>query len=100
MDKEGNIALGYSASSSTKFPSVRYATRLHGDPLATLSPEKVLKQGSGSQTASNRWGDYSALSVDPVTDCLFWYTNEYYNTSGGTSWKTIIGAFTEPTCVP
>ena len=32
MDKDGNIAIGYSVSSTTLFPSIRYATRLASDP--------------------------------------------------------------------
>jgi hypothetical protein len=98
MDEDGNIALGYSTSSSTLFPSIRYATRQPGDPLGTLEPERVLRAGNGSQTGSNRWGDYSAMSVDPVTGCQFWYTNEYYSPSSGSNWKTAIGAFTMPGC--
>ena len=98
MDETGNIALGYSISSTTLFPGIRYATREPGDPAGTLEPEKVLRAGNGSQTASNRWGDYSAMSVDPVTDCQFWYTNEYYSPSSGSNWKTAIGAFTMPGC--
>jgi hypothetical protein len=94
MDAGGNIALGYSASSSSRFPSIRYATRAPKDPLGTLGPEKVLQKGRGSQTGSNRWGDYSAMTVDPVGDCQFWYTNEYYNPSSATTWRTRVGAFT------
>ena len=43
------------------------------------------------------------MSVDPVDDCTFWYTNEYYDTqANGTTgnWHTRIGAFTFPSCVP
>ena len=98
MDEDGNIALGYSASSSSLFPAIRYATRQRTDPLGTLEPERTLRPGNGSQTGSNRWGDYSAMSVDPVTDCQFWYTNEYYSPSSATNWKTAIGAFTMPGC--
>jgi hypothetical protein len=100
MDKNGDIALGYSASSSSEFPSIRYATRAPGDPLGTLGTEKTLKQGKGSQTGSNRWGDYTGMAVDPVTDCQFWYTNEYYNLSSGSNWRTRVGAFTVPGCGP
>jgi len=93
MDRRGNIALGYSVSSSNAFPSIRYATRTKADPLGTLGKEKVLKAGGGSQTGSDRWGDYTAMTIDPVDGCQFWYTNEYYEVSASTSWKTAIGAF-------
>ncbi|MEI8083973.1 MAG: hypothetical protein WCI74_19215, partial [Actinomycetes bacterium] len=93
MDADGNIALGYSASSATAYPSIRYATRAPSDPLGTLQPERVMLAGTGSQLASDRWGDYSAMSVDPATDRAFWYTNEYYSPSADTAWRTAIGTF-------
>ena len=72
---QGNIALGFSASSSSINPQIRYAGRLTTDPLNTLSGEQNLFDGTGSQTGtSNRWGDYSDLTVDPVDDCTFYYT--------------------------
>jgi uncharacterized membrane protein len=98
MDHAGNIALGYSASSSTVSPSVRYTGRVAGDPLGTMTQgEGVLLTGTGSQTGHPRWGDYSSMSVDPVDDCTFWYTNEYFTTTG-TRWHTRIGSFTLPGC--
>ncbi len=36
LDHTGNMALGYSVSSSTVYPSVRYTGRLTGDPLGAL----------------------------------------------------------------
>ena len=98
MDGSGNIALGYSVSSSALFPSIHYATRAASDPVGTLQAEAVLINGGGSQTASNRWGDYSGMSVDPADDCRFWYTNEYYPVNATTTWKTRVGAFKYPTC--
>jgi len=37
MDNEGDLAVGFSASSSTIFPQVRYAGRLATDPINTLA---------------------------------------------------------------
>ena len=55
--------------------------------------------GTGSQTAtSNRWGDYSPMSVDPVGDCTFCYTQEYYATNSSFNWRTRIGNFKFGTC--
>ncbi len=95
MDGEGNIALGFSVSSSNVFPSVRYVSRLATDPLGTMpGGEVTLVAGAGSQRQSfNRWGDYSTMSVDPVDDCTFWYTQEYYANSGSFDFKTRIGSF-------
>lgn len=99
MDHVGNIALGYSVSSSTVYPSVRYSGRLAGDPLGTMPQGEVeLVAGSGSQTGSSRWGDYSTMSLDPTDDCTFWYTQQYVKTTGSNSWTTRIGSFRFPGC--
>jgi hypothetical protein len=100
MDQQGNLAIGYSASSSSIFPQIRYAGRLATDPVNTLAQaEAILFAGTGSQTGtSNRWGDYSAISIDPVDDCTFWYTNEYYATTTSFNWRTRIGSFKFPGC--
>jgi hypothetical protein len=36
MDKQGNMALGYSASSGTVFPGISYVGRLVSDPLGVM----------------------------------------------------------------
>ena len=84
MDFTGDLAIGFSASDTTINPQIRYAGRLVDDPLNTLAQgEAHLFDGTGSQTGtSGRWGDYSAMTVDPVDDCTFWYTQEYYPTTG------------------
>ncbi len=77
MDQSGNMALGYSASdATTTFPSSWYTGRLVGDPLGTMPQgEGSIINGTGSQTGSQRWGDYTSMNVDPVDDCTFWYVN-------------------------
>ncbi len=97
-DNQGNIALGFSASSETIHPQIRYAGRLATDPLNILSGERHLFDGTGSQIdrpcdpdedpdcdpepPTYRWGDYSDMTVDPVDDCTFYYTNEYLRKDG------------------
>ena len=99
MDGSGDIAVGYSASSTSLNPSVRYTGRVPGDPLGTLAAETTLKAGTGSQLANlSRWGDYSAMTVDPIDDCTFWYTNEYLKSSGTFNWSTWISSFRYPGC--
>jgi hypothetical protein len=94
MDKQGNIALGYSASSTAIKPAIRFATRLATDAPNTLSNETVVVQGTGSQTGTlSRWGDYSHMSIDPVDDCTFWYTTEYLKADGTFNWSTRIASF-------
>jgi hypothetical protein len=104
VDQAGNMALGYSASSTGMYPAIRYVGRLATDPPNTLGQgEMTLIAGSGAQTNNpsgspiSRWTDYSAMSVDPVDDCTFWYTNEYYAVTGY-NWQTRIGSFKFPGC--
>ena len=95
MDGQGNMALGFSTSSSSIYPQLRYAGRLATDPLNTLGQgEAHLFDGTGSQSGTgNRWGDYASLTVDPVDDATFWFTSEYYAASGQYNWRTRIGSF-------
>jgi len=48
--------------------------------------------------SSNRWGDYSSMSVDPTDDCTFWYTQEYYETTGSFDFNTRICSFKFADC--
>jgi Carboxypeptidase regulatory-like domain/Kelch motif len=99
-DALGDLAVGFSASSSSINPQIRYAGRLAGDPPSTLAQgETTLFAGTGSQTDTvSRWGDYSDLTVDPSDDCTFWYTQEYYQTTSSFNWRTRIGNFKFPNC--
>jgi len=100
QDKQGNMALGYSVSSSTINPGIRYTGRAAGDPLGSMQAETSILEGTGSQTGQNlsRWGDYSAMTVDPVDGCTFWYTTEYLKTNGAFNWSTRIASFKFQTC--
>ena len=103
IDASGDIAVGYSVSSASTFPSIRVAGRLAGDPAGQLSQgEETLIAGTGSQTGSQngrgRWGDYSAMQVDPTDGCTFWYTQEYIQTTSADNWQTRIGSFKFPSC--
>jgi hypothetical protein len=98
-DHSGNIGLGYTLSSSSTYPSVAYTGRLAIDPTGGMTlPEGIIQSGSASQVGTDRWGDYSEMSIDPVDDCTFWYVNEYLSTSGTFAWRTRIGEFSLPTC--
>ena len=106
MDQQGNIAVGYSASSSTVFPSIRYAGRRVDDPLNDLSQgEAVFQAGGGSMyvgtfsgRGASRWGDYTAMQLDPTDDCTFWYINQYFPVSHDFDWHTRFGSFEFPLC--
>ncbi|MEO6350110.1 MAG: S-layer homology domain-containing protein [Candidatus Limnocylindrales bacterium] len=113
VDRAGNMAIGYSVASATLYPAIRYAGRLVTDPVNTLGQtEASLIEGGGSQTHifsdgtdDERWGDYSAMTLD-LDGCTFWYTTEYYPvqipnngtpSSGNGDFHTRIGHFRYPT---
>jgi hypothetical protein len=101
MDQSGDIALGFSVSSTSLHPQVHYTGRLAGDASGTMTQgEGSIIDGPGSQTGSSlsRWGDYSAMTVDPSDDCTFWYTNQYLPSNGAFNWRTRIGSFKFPNC--
>ncbi|MEP6484526.1 MAG: hypothetical protein ABJB01_08750 [Rudaea sp.] len=111
VDGKGNMAVGYSTSgtAASSFPSIAYSGRLVTDTLNQLPQTEVqLAAGLGSQNTCgtscgpiSRWGDYSAMTIDPADDCTFWYTNMYYATSAHSSnarWDTQIGSFKFPGC--
>jgi hypothetical protein len=98
-DKQGDIAMGYSLSGASLFPSISVTGRTPGDPKGALEGESVLLAGGGAQTGLSRWGDYSAMTIDPQDDCTFWFTTEYLKASGPfQNWSTEIIAFQFPGC--
>jgi hypothetical protein len=100
MDRDGNMLLGFSASSSSLDPSIRYTGRLVTDPLGTMPQgEGTIITGTGAQTDNaSRWGDYSHMSIDPLDDCTFWYTTEYVQTTGTRPWRTKWASVKYPSC--
>ncbi|HBX69062.1 MAG TPA: hypothetical protein DEH25_06690, partial [Chloroflexi bacterium] len=109
-DRVGNMALGFSISSSAMNPAIKYAGRLRTDPFDTLPQGEVYFSMDGSNTyyagsqtdgdtdaLDGQWGRQSQMSVDPMDECIFWYTNMYYETTGE-NWNTRIGWFSFPDC--
>jgi hypothetical protein len=95
VDNSGNTAIGYSVSSSTTHPGIRYAGRLESDPPGNLAQgEATMFDGPGSQTDSfGRWGDYSMTTIDPSDGMTFWHVNEYYPSNSSFNYATRIGKF-------
>ena len=89
-DRAGNVAVAYNASSSQMYPSQYFASRAATDPLNTLGNETLLNPGNASQTTTYLWDTRSSLTVDPVDDCTYWYTQQYIPYQGATLWVTLI----------
>jgi hypothetical protein len=91
VDQSGNTVVGYSTSSTTTFPSIRYAGRLESDPPGDLAQgEGIMFAGVGAQTSGSRWGDYTRTEVDPSNGMDFWHINQYAQSG---DWHTRIGKF-------
>ncbi len=97
MDRAGNIAVGYSRSSASLYPSIAVAlgtvsstNMTTGENLTPLSLESFIATGTGSQTSYSRWGDYAHMSVDPADGCTLWFTSQYQTVTGVFDWSTRI----------
>ena len=91
MDGAGNIGMGYTLISDTRFPSTAITGRRATDPLGEMTfAESIIAEGQ-SWNGSQRWGDYAAMTIDPADQSTFWFTNEYAGANGG--WNTKIASF-------
>jgi hypothetical protein len=98
MDAVGNMALGYSISGYSMYPSIRFTGRMKHDPPGLMTiRETTIIDGTGSQTGiwsqQSRWGDYSTMTVDPAAPSTFWYGQEYYATTSFNEWRTRVASF-------
>lgn len=95
MNQDGAIGLIYTVSSNDKNPAIRYTGRPQGAPLGQMTfQEETIIAGDASQRGTARWGDYSALDVDPSNQTEFWGTHQYgADISGQFNWDTRIASF-------
>lgn len=78
-DAAGNIGIGFSASASTIYPSAYFTGRLVADAAGSTRPPGAAAVGedfyfrtfSTASNAVNRWGDYSAMALDPEDESTF-----------------------------
>lgn len=92
LDAAGNLFVALSASGSTMFASAGVVEIAAGSPPGTVTAWKVFQ--SGAQTYGGaRWGDYSAVSVDPATGAV-WAAAEYSAAGSNHNWGTAAAQFT------
>lgn len=104
QDQAGNIVAGYNVAglgdvntNDDVFPGMRYSGRLLNDPLDSMPQGEFSIIEGQFPNAGTRYGDYSALTVDPVDSCTFWYTAQY-NPLANNNWATRIAAFRFDDC--
>jgi hypothetical protein len=90
VDEHDNALMVFARSGPTEYISVCRAYRKADDPLGTMPNIEIAKVSNGPYTYYSRWGDYSAVGVDPSDNTRFWYTHEYAPSSS--SWNTWIGS--------
>ncbi len=87
VDSCGNMAVGFAASGSNIYPGAYYAARFASDPAGTVQSSGTLHAGTDYYYrvfggTRNRWGDYTAVALDPSNESTFWVYNEYAMTRG------------------
>ncbi len=90
VDVYGNAAMSFARSSPSEFISMGTAFRYASDPPGSFGTPVLRKSSTGPYTSS-RWGDYSAVNVDPSDGFTFWAHHEYAESS---SWRTWVTGFT------
>lgn len=99
QDHSGNAAVGYSVSSSSVHPGIRYA--YWSLPNKTSATEVNIETGVGDLENSPNWTNLTSMTVDPTDDCTFWYVNQYYPANAIESdinWSTVIANFKLSSC--
>ncbi|MCI0406772.1 MAG: hypothetical protein L0209_12045, partial [candidate division Zixibacteria bacterium] len=87
----GNVAMVFSHSSASSYPSARYVGNFPNDLSAG-----VLKSGDSTYFcnfcgARNRWGDYAGIWGDPVSPRKVWFFHEYARKPQPNTWGTWCG---------
>ena len=97
VDSVGDLAIGFSVGGPSQFLGAGFTGRLANDPLGTVVlPINEYVVGLGNYQAidgsgRNRWGDYTAMAIDPTSDGTFWVFNEYATSTN--SWATEVASF-------
>ncbi len=97
VDACGNMAIGYSISGPSIFPSVAVTGRKFNDRYGEVRNEVVTVNGNEpyrsfqNPAAPNRWGDYSGMTIDPDGG-RFWYVGEYAGQTDNpfANWRTYV----------
>ena len=93
INESGDIGLTYLQASNRQFVEMYVTGHVAGTPPGTMVHPILVKSSDKSYTGV-RGGDYSGISVDPVTD-TFWVANEIVLESAENPlWSTWLAEFT------
>ncbi|MBM4118128.1 hypothetical protein FJ251_10390 [bacterium] len=91
VNAAGDAAMCFAYSSISEYLSIQRCYRRASDPLNTMQDPVRVKESTVAYTQS-RWGDYSAIAVDPA-GYEFWLIGEY--ALGSSNWSTWVSHFLE-----
>ena len=105
VNSDQDMVLGFAASAASLHPGSYFTSRQPGDAPGTVRASQTLRDGLDVYVRTfgagrNRWGDYSAVALDPVSGC-FWLYNLHALTRGTPTgppledgrWGTAFGQF-------
>jgi len=78
----GDALVGFARFSPGHYASACYAYRASSDGAGMLRDAYVAKDGEAAYyktfgSGRNRWGDYTASAVDPLSDVAFWTVQQF-----------------------
>ena len=91
VDKNRNLAIGYTKVSANQAASVYVSARLGTDPAGTLRAPALVAPGTAVYKCSANpvgWGTYSSTVLDPANPLVLWTFQEYANSSTPCRWAT------------
>lgn len=93
VNEFGEIAVAFSGSDDSSYVSSYAIAGFFDGTSVVWGTEQLLQAGLGNYSAldgvgRNRWGDYSAIQVDPLNSRKFWTIQEF--ASGTNQWQTKI----------
>jgi VCBS repeat-containing protein len=89
------MAIGGSVAGAQHHPDAWFSGRLAGDAAGTTdAPTLYTASTANYNPGNNRWGDYSAVSLDPSDDMTMWTIQEHVSSTN--SWGTRIAKLRAP----
>ena len=112
VDRDGNMFVTFSATSSTSYAGVWAGYQAASGPLYQIGGPVAIHYGEAAyrcsfdslQWGAYRWGDYSGAGLDPADPSTVWLTGEY--AAAGTvdcnwgNWTAQVRLLQQPTPTP
>lgn len=103
VNARDEVILGFSGSNASQYAGAYLAARLPTDPAGELCAPILFQPGNApyntaSSGGTNRWGDYSLSSIDPVDDTTLWTIQEHARDVD--AWGTWIAKVEYDACEP